>query len=359
MDRRNWLKKASIVAGATALGSTNSFSAKKSKYKWRLVLAVPKTLPIWGEQVVQFAKNIKAMSSGRLDIRVYGAGELVPALGGFDAVKSGSVEMSHSASYYWQGKMPASVYFTTIPFGMSAEALGSWIDFGGGQKLWDELYSPHGVMAYKAGNTGMQMGGWFRKKITGLSDFKGLKMRIPGLGGKVIEKAGGKPILVAGGEIFSNLTTGVIDATEWVGPYHDYIMGFYKAAKYYYYPGWHEPGASLELLISKKAWNQLPKDLQAIVRVGAKHLDQSIHYNFIQKDSEYFAKIRQNSAIQILPFPEKVLKSFKGFSEEIEKDIIKTNPLAKKINESYHKFQELYDSHQNVTKNAFIKSGIS
>ena len=248
-------------------------------------MAIPKTLPVWGTGVERFSNQVREMSDGELDIRVYGAGEMVPALEVFNAVKSGRVQMGHSASYYWQGMMPAAPFFTSVPFGLNANGMRSWIKNGGGQELWDRLYEPHNLFALPAGNTGLQMGGWFNKEIKTIKDFSGLKMRIPGLGGKVVEKAGGKPILVAGGEIFTNLSTGVIDATEWVGPLHDYTMGFQKAAKYYYHPGWQEPGPVLEMLINKDEWKKLPKNLQEIVKVATSALDADIYSEWISKDA--------------------------------------------------------------------------
>jgi TRAP-type mannitol/chloroaromatic compound transport system substrate-binding protein len=318
-------------------------------------MVIPKTLPIWGPGVVNFASKVKVMTSGKLDIKVYGAGELVPALQTFDAVKSGSVQMGHSSAYYWQGKLPASVYFTSVPFGMNSLGMKSWL-LEEGQALWDELYKPHGVFSLSAGNTGIQMGGWFNKKINGPEDFKGLKMRIPGLGGKVVEKLGGSPTLVAGGEIYTNLATGVIDATEWVGPYHDYIMGFHKAAKYYYYPGWHEPGSALELMISQKAWNTLPKEYQEIIRISAKALDHDLHAQWLAKDSEYFQKIKNETKVKVLPFPESVIVKFKAFAFQLRGELGKTSPLAQRITDSFNSFQKRYEAYQDISERAYVKA---
>ena len=355
MDRRNFVKNTAVTTAVASLAAPTVLKASRKKYRWRLCMAVPKTLPIWGTQVVQFAKNLKEMSSGKLDIRVYGAGELVPALQTFDAIKSGSIQMGHSAAYYWQGKMPAAVYFTAVPFGMNAVGMKAWLA-AGGQDLWDELYAPHGVFALPAGNTGLQMGGWFNREIRSIEDFKGLKMRIPGLAGKVIEKLGGKPTLVAGGEIYTNLSTGVIDATEWVGPYHDYTMGFHKAAKFYYYPGWHEPGPVLELMVSKKAFMELPKEYQAMIKMAAKALDRDMHGEWIAKDAAYFQKIEKETAVKVQPFPSSVVKAFKKYSFEVREELAKTSPLAKKITASFDTFQKQYDSYQKVSERAYIKA---
>lgn len=356
MDRRKVIKAGSGILAASALGATSLSAKTKKKFRWRLAMSVPKTLPIWGEQVQRFAEQAKKLSGGSLDIRVYGAGELVPAMGVFDAVKAGQIQMGHSASYYWQGKLPASVFFCTVPFGMDAMGMRSWLRYGEGQKLWDELYGSVGMMGLPAGNTGMQMGGWFKKEIKSIKDFSGLKMRIPGLGGKVLAKVGGKPMLVPGGEIFTNLSTGVIDATEWVGPYHDYILGLPKAAKFYYYPGWHEPGATLELMINKKAWQELPEDLQEMIRVLAKEIDGDIHSEWLARDAEYLQKIKSEGKVEFREFPADVLTALHKQSEIVKDEIAATSPLAKKIYASYTKFQKAYDSHYKVSQWAFNKS---
>jgi TRAP-type mannitol/chloroaromatic compound transport system substrate-binding protein len=239
---------------------------------------------------------------------------------------------------------------------MNAQGMRAWLQGGGGQELWDELYAPHGVFSIPAGSTGIQMGGWFRKPIKSSKDFKGLKMRIPGLGGKVISKLGGKPILVAGGEIFTNLSTGVIDATEWVGPYHDYIMGFYKAAKFYYYPGWHEPGPLLELMVNKKAYNQLPAEFKSVLQAATAKMDRDIPINWVAKDSEYLQKIMNEKKAKVLPFPDEVITKLKKTSMEVLDEVQKSGPLAKKIYKSYMDFKSTYDNYLNVTDRPYLKA---
>ena len=217
----------------------------------------------------------------------------------------------------------------------------AWLHGAGGMELWERLYKPFGIVPIPAGNTGMQMGGWFNKEIKTIDDFKGLKMRIPGLGGKVLAKAGGKPVLVPGGEIYTNLSTGVLDATEWVGPYHDYIMGFYKAAKHYYAPGWHEPGPVLELMINEKAWNQLPKDLQQLVRSCAAELDRDMYSQWSHQDAIHFDKILKETKVNVKRFPDKVLAKLKQYSDEALAEIAKTDALSKEIYDSFTSFRKL------------------
>jgi len=234
-----------------------------------MVTTWPPKLPYLQTGADRFAERVKEISGGRLTIQVFAGGELVPPLGAFDAVTDGTVEMASGAAYYWAGKAPATQWFAAVPFGMNAQGMAAWFYGGDGLKLWEEVYAPFNLIPRPGGNTGVQMGGWFNKKIETIEDYKGLKMRIPGLGGKVVAKAGGTVVLTPGGEIFTNLERGVIDATEWVGPLHDLRMGFYKAAKYYYYPGWHEPGTTLEYIFNKKAYESLPKDLQMILDMAS------------------------------------------------------------------------------------------
>jgi TRAP-type mannitol/chloroaromatic compound transport system substrate-binding protein len=354
-SRRKLLTKTATLSTAIATGlSASPALAKRSKrLRWRLAMAIPKTLPVWGECVETFATNLREMSQGQIDIRVYGAGEIVPALEVFDAVKKGRIQLAHSAAYYWQGKMPAAPFFTSVPFGLPADGMRAWMQ-AGGQKLWDELYAPHNIKPLMAGNTGLQMGGWFNREIKSPKDFKGLKMRMPGLGSKVIEKLGAKPVLVPGGEIYTNLATGVIDATEWVGPFHDYILGLHKAAKYYYYPGWHEPGPALELLINKKSWDGLPAHLQVMFTTAAAALDRDMYAKWVAKDAHYLAKIKKETKVQIKAFPKSVISQLKIASEATLEEVSKANPLSKRIYNSYRSFQAEYNDFQSVTQWSYV-----
>jgi hypothetical protein len=202
------------------------------------------------------------MSGGQLEVRVFAAGELVPAFGSFDAVSSGNAEMCHSVSYYWQGKSPAFNFFTAVPFGLRATEHAAWITYGGGQELWDEVAAPFDIKRFLRASTGVQMGGWFNQEINSLDDYKGLKFRMPGLGGEVLRRLGAAVINLPVGEIFPALQAGTIDGTEWVGPWHDMAAGFYKVAKFYYWPGWHEPGTTGEVMVNLKAWERAERGAQ-------------------------------------------------------------------------------------------------
>jgi TRAP-type mannitol/chloroaromatic compound transport system substrate-binding protein len=350
-ERRDFIKKASVVAAAGGAGllagcsssqqETPSTQARSTKtFQWKMVTTWPPHFPILGEGADMIARWIEEMSEGRLKIQVYGGGELIPALEGFEAVSQGVAQMCHGVSYYWAGKSQATQFFGAVPFGMNAQQLNAWLYSGGGLELWEELYEPFNLIPMPAGNTGVQMGGWFNKEINTIKDFQGLKMRIPGLGGDVIARAGGSAVLSAGGEIYTNLERGVIDATEWVGPYHDYLMGFHKAAKYYYYPGWHEPGATLELITNKGAFNQLPPDLQAIVRTAAARANIWMLSEFESKNNLYLKKLVEEHNVQLKRFPDDVLATLRKYAAEVIDELVAKDPMSKKIYASFSKFQK-------------------
>ncbi len=348
IERRDFLKKSSLaVAGASVLTACNSKSESsgpaiinKKKYEWKMVTTWPPHFPIVGEGADKLAKEIEEVSEGQLKIRVYGGGELVPALESFDAVSQGIAEMGHGASYYWAGKIPASQFFTSLPFGMNSIQSFAWLQNGGGNELWKEAYESFNLIPFSAGCTGGQMGGWFNKQIKSANDLKGLKIRIPGIGGKVYTKAGGSAILSAGGEIYTNLERGVIDAAEWIGPYHDYLMGFHKISKYYYYPGWHEPTGVLELLVNKSAFESLPKNLQNLIEVTAASYNIKMLSEFEAKNVEYLEKIKNETDVKVEKFSDDVLDSFKKYSEEVIEEIVTSDPMSKKVYDSYSKFQK-------------------
>ncbi|WP_462322691.1 TRAP transporter substrate-binding protein, partial [Halochromatium sp.] len=228
MQRRAFLTSAG--AATVALGAGMKPAVAKAEHKWKMVTTWPKNFPGMGTGANKLAELIGQMSGGRIEVKVYGAGELVPAFEIFDAVSRGTAEMGHGAAYYWKGKSEAAQFFASVPFGLTAQEMNSWLYYGGGMELWKELYAGFGLVPAAAANTGVQMGGWFNKEINSLEDLKGLKMRIPGLGGEVLRRAGGTPVSLPGGEIFTSLQSGNIDATEWVGPYNDLAFGLYKAA---------------------------------------------------------------------------------------------------------------------------------
>lgn len=328
-------------------------SAPQKTFKWKLVTTWPKNFPVLGTAPEQFAKIVEKMSQGRLRIKVYGAGEIVPALEVFDAVSRGTVQMGHGAAYYWKGKIPEAQWFATVPFGMNAREVNAWLTYGGGLELWTELYRPFGVRPLPGGNTGTQMGGWFNKAIDSLADVKGLKMRIPGLGGEVFRRAGGTPVLLPGGEIFTSLQSGAIDATEWVGPYNDLAFGLHKAAKYYYYPGWHEPGLVLELLINDEAMKTLPADLQEIVITAAGRINQDMLSEYSMRNSEALNVLVDEHKVEVRPLPNDVLREYKRLAGEVLSAERDRSAMGKKIYESYMAFQAASRKYYKVTEDAY------
>ncbi|MGA1191358.1 MAG: TRAP transporter substrate-binding protein [Bdellovibrionota bacterium] len=349
MKRRNFIQK-TLLTSLAAIGTarltgntlTSNAFADTKRLRWRLALGVPRTLPIWGSGMERFVQTVKDLTGGGLNIRLYGAGELVPALETFDAVRSAKIEMGHSAAYYWQGKIPASTFFTAIPFNTGALEMLSWLQCGGGQQLYDEAMEPHGVIAFPCGATPAQMAGWFNRRIESVEDLKGLKIRIAGFANKVYKKAGASPVLVPGGEIFTSLSTGVIDAAEWVGPYHDSILGLDKAAQYYYGPGWQEQGPLLELMINQRAWQALPQNYQRAIQVAANDTTIWMLNEFHAKNAEYLEKIKTNSKVTILRLPNAVLEHLKQLSEEVMHEVAERDEMAKRVLQSVAQFQKNY-----------------
>lgn len=336
--------------------SNNNSTTEQQTFKWKMVTAWPKNFPALGTSANHLAENIEKMSNGRLKIKVYGAGELVPALEVFDAVSAGTAEMGHSTPYYWKGKVTAAQFFTTTPYGMTAQEMNSWLQVGGGHELLNEMYAPFNIVSFPAGNTGIQMAGWFNKEINNLNDLKGLKMRIPGLGGEVLARAGGTPVMLPGGEIFTALQTGTIDATEWVGPYNDLAFGLHKAAKYYYYPGWHEPGSMLDLMINKEAFAKLPADLQAIVKTAAQAANMEVLSEMTARNMMALKDLQERHGVDVRPLPDDVLARLKELSEQVVAEVAETDPLSKKVYESLNSYAKDIKAYHEKSEQAFLNA---
>jgi TRAP-type mannitol/chloroaromatic compound transport system substrate-binding protein len=313
-------------------------AAPGQKHRWKMVTTWPPNFPGLGTGAADLAKLIEACSGGRITVKVYGAGELVPALEVFDAVSSGTAEMGHGGAYYWKGKVPAASLFSAVPFGMTAQEVNGWLYYGGGLELWQEAYAPFGILPFPGGNSGTQMGGWFNKEINSVADLKGLKMRIPGLGGEVLARAGGTPVTLPGQEIFTSLQSGAIDATEWVGPYNDLAFGLHKAAKYYYYPGWQEPGSMLEAMVNKKAFDALSPDLQAIVQACCKAVNATMLAEFAARNHDALDTLVKQHGVQLRRFPDDVLRTLKEASGAVLAEQAKADPLFARVLASYQAF---------------------
>ncbi len=334
-----------------------SAAAPQKVYEWRMVTTWPKNLPGMGIAPETMAKKIKLMSNGRLNIKVYGAGEIVPPLEVFEAVSRGTVQMGHGASYYWKGKIPIAQFFTAMPFGLTAQEINGWLFHGGGMQLWRELYAKYNLVPFAGGNTGVQMAGWFNKEINSLEDIKGMKMRIPGLGGEVFNRAGGTSVNLPGGEIFTSMQTGVIDATEWAGPYNDLAFGLHQVAKYYYYPGWQEPGPNLELIVNKEAWDELPDDLKAIVENASLAVNADLLAEYTARNNAALRELIDVHGVELRQLPADVLSEIRKISYTMTEEVVDPNDeLAKRIYDSYKTYRDGVLSYHEISERAYINA---
>ncbi|MCK7598001.1 TRAP transporter substrate-binding protein [Microbulbifer sp. CAU 1566] len=325
-------------------------------FEWKLVTTWPKNFPGLGSAPERFAKKIDEMSNGRLKIKVYGAGELVPAMGVFGAVSDGAAQVGHGAAYYWKGKIPAAQFFTAVPFGLNAQEMNGWLHYGGGLELWEELYAPFDLIPMAGGSTGVQMAGWFNKEINSVEDLKGLKMRIPGLGGEVLNRAGGTAVTIPGGELYTALQTGVIDATEWVGPYNDLAFGFHQIARYYYYPGWHEPGSILEIIVNKTAFEKLPKDLQAIVRTAAHDANQDMLDEYTARNNRALKELLEEHGVELRKLPDDVIAHLKQINQGIMEETAAKDPQFNRVYKAFKEFESQVIPYHRISEEAYYRT---
>ncbi|MBU0501320.1 MAG: TRAP transporter substrate-binding protein [Gammaproteobacteria bacterium] len=353
MQRRDFIK--TLGAGSLALAGGRAL-ADEAQYKWKMVTTWPMNFPGLGTTANMLAELIGEMSGGRIHVKVYGANELVPAFEIFDTVSRGGAEMGHGSAYYWKGKSEAAQFFSTVPFGLTAQEMNAWIYHGGGLALWNELYAQFGLVAAPAGNTGVQMGGWFNKEINSLEDLKGLKMRIPGLGGEVLQRLGGTPVNMPGGELFTSLQSGAIDATEWVGPYNDLAFGLFKAAKYYYYPGFHEPGTILEAMINKQALESLPKDLQSIVLNACKVANQDLLAEYTARNPAALETLLTRHKVDMRVYPNDVLQALRKISLEVVEELANKDKFTRKVYASYSRFYQEALRWSDISERAYLNA---
>ena len=323
-------------------------------FEWKMVTTWPKNFPGLGSAAENFSRMVHEMSDGRLNVHVYGGGEIVPALGVFDAVSQGVAQVGHGAAYYWKGKVPSSVFFTAVPFGLNAQEMYGWLHYGGGLELWEEAYAPFNLVPMAGGSTGVQMAGWFNKEINSMEDLQGLKMRIPGLAGEVFAAAGGTAVTIAGGELYTSLQTGVIDALEWVGPYNDRILGFQDVTKYYYYPGWHEPGSILEFIVNGEALAALPQDLQAIVRHAARASSQDMLDEYTARNNEALRTLIEEHGVQLRRLPDDVLLALWQGTRTSLDALVAKDPMAAKVYQSYSDFYRGARGYHHISEQAYI-----
>ena len=365
MKRRDLLTAAGLAAVGSTLaacsqpsssGSTSSGSTSKDEpvRHWKMVTTWPANFPGLGTGAANLAKRITEASGGRLTVTVYAGGELVPPFEVFDAVSRGTAEMGHGASYYWKGKAPAAPFFSAVPFGMNAQEMNGWLYYGGGMELWRELYGQFNLVPFPAGNSGVQMAGWFRREINSLADLQGLKMRIPGLGGEVMARVGVTPVNLPGAEIFTALQSGAIDATEWVGPYNDLAFGLHRITKLCYYPGWHEPGSVLECMVNKEAFEALPEDLQAIVATCCQSINNDMLAEFSARNQQAMKTLVEEHGVEFRPLPDDVLAALKTATNETLAGIAASDPFAAKVLEAYQSFQQAAQAYTRVSEGAYL-----
>ncbi len=342
---------------ATQSGAAGPAPARRGEpVKWKMVTTWPKNFPGLGTGANYLAELITQLSGGRIEVKVYGAKELVPAFEVFDAVSRGTAQLGHGSAYYWKGKSEAAQFFSAVPFGLTADEMNAWLYHGGGMQLWEEVYAPFGLIPMASGNTGVQMAGWFNREINTLADLQGLKMRIPGLGGEVLARAGGVPVSLPGGELFTSLQSGAIDATEWVGPYNDLAFGLYKAAKYYYYPGWHEPGTTLECMVNKQAFEALPEDLRAIVKNASRVANQDLLAEYTARNNQALKTLVTEHQVELRPLPDQVLRHLKALSDEVVAEVAAKDEQSRRVYEAFRDFREQVSAWSDISERAYLNA---
>ena len=352
-----------IGSGGSGQRGLNAPAIAKDRIEVAMVSTWPRDFPGLGTGAQRFAENLQAVSDGRFQVTYYAAGERVGAFDSFDEVASGNAQVYHGADYYWKGKHPGWAYFTSVPFGLSYTEMQAWIKWMGGQELWDELAGEYDIKGVACGNTGVQWGGWFNKEINSADDLKGLKMRIPGLGGDVMAKLGASPVSLPGGQIYENLVSGSIDATEWVGPWNDEAMKFYEAAKYYYYPGMHEPGAQLSVGFNASFWGDLSPSDRAMIEAVAHDENSNMMAEYNAKNGAALERLVKDQGVEVREFNNDVYEAFGKGAEQVFDEVVEHSRLAKRIHESMlaarktvGQYQQLNDVEYVLKRNRVLNS---
>ncbi|MDG3085717.1 TRAP transporter substrate-binding protein [Vibrio hannami] len=344
-----------VSLAAIAAFSLSAHSAEKV-YRLKLAETWGPNTPILGDASKNMAKLANEMSNGRLQIRIDSANKHKAPFGVFDMVKSGQYDLGHSSSYYWKGKVPNTLFFSSMPFGMMTTEQYAWFYRGGGMELMQEVYSPHNLLSFPGGNSDIQMGGWFKKEINSVEDLKGLKMRIPGFAGEVFARVGAKPTNIAPGELFMSLERGTIDALEWVGPAFDLRMGFQKIAPYYY-TAWHEPGSETQFLVNKRKWESLPKDLQVILETAFRVAAFDMYVQAIDANAVAWDKmLADNPDIKVRDFPEEVMDAMRAANKELLEEQASKDDLAKRIVESQEEYLKKVRAWTDISTKAYLDS---
>jgi len=346
---------ASVIGGARErrVSAEGPAIAGQAARRLRMVTTWPKNFPGVGTGVVRLGRRITEMSGGSLEVQVYAAGELVPALSAFDAVSRGKADMYHGAEYYWQGRSKAFNFFGAVPMGLTFSEMNAWLHFGGGQELWDELSAQHNIKPFMAGSTGVQMGGWFRRRIDGLEDLQGLRVRMPGLGGEVMQRLGATPVTKAGGELFQALDQGNIDATEWVGPWNDMAFAFHTIVKNYYYPGFHEPGTALSFGINKELWEDLSARERAMITAAADAETAIMFADFEHNNAVALQRLLNDTDVSLRRFPDSVLEAMAETSEQVLAEVAAQDPFTARVYESFKEARRRGDRWGEISERAF------
>lgn len=344
------------IAGGAGIAGLASPSLAKGTRELSMVTSWPKNFPGQGTSAERIADCINRMTNGRITIKIYGAGELVPAFEVFDAVSSGKADMYHSADYYFQGKSPVYNFFSTVPFGLISNELDAWIYHGGGQELWDEVSAGFGIKPHLCGNNGVQMGGWFNKEISSPEDFKGLKFRMPGVGGEVLRRLGANTLTMPAGEVYTSLQSGAIDAAEWVGPWNDLSLGFYKVAKYYYWPGFHEPASTLCLGTNKALWDGLDEFDQNAIATACRVENTAVPAEFYFNNMKALETLVNDHGVELREMPADVFNAFGEQTEIVLKELAEKDAITRNVYESYISFRNDVSRWTHVSNGAYISN---
>lgn len=341
-----------VAACAPAANDTAERSSSET-HSWRMVTSWPPNFPGFGASANRLAERIGELSEGRIDIDVYAAGDLLPAFEVFDAVARGTMQMGHSSPTYWRGTLPAAPIFSSVPFGMLAGEHQAWMDHGGGLGLWREIYGAQGIVPFVAGNTGAQMGGWFRREINSAADLAGLKMRISGLGGEVIQRAGAVAVSLPGAELYTSLSTGVIDATEWNGPFNDMAFGLHEVAGFYYYPGWHEPSGVLEALVSADAYESLSPHLKRVVEAACRAETDYVVAEFAARNQQALKTLIDEHGVEVRRFPDEVLATLRRLSRQVMDELAAADADLGRVYASYRAYADAIGAWHEISEGAY------
>lgn len=352
---------AGVAAAGTGLAACGQLTSPGSeprppRFAWTMVTSWPSHFPILGEAARRLARRIEETSGGRITLRVFGSGELVPPFEVFDAVSRGVAQIGHSAASFWKAKLPAAPFFCAVPFGLNAREMSGWLHSGGGLALWRELYAPYHLLPLPVGNTGMQLAGWFHEPISSVADLRGLRMRLPGLGGEVLAKLGGRPIHLPGAELLAAMQDGRLDAAEWMGPHNDLAFGLHRVARHAHVPGWQEPGMLVEAILHRPAWDALPADLQAIVESCCAEAHEQVLAESTTRNLEALDPLVREHGIDIRRLPDDVLAALRRAADAVLEEHTAADPFARRVYDSMRSYRAKAQAWHSVSEQAFYQA---